>query len=126
MCSDKWLQCGICWVFVVSMYFWVAHVFVSLCRWLLCIVLSSIISVLVVSLGHLQTQVLADLHLKGMAPVFVNKPFFRVPVVLHPLAAAGIHGGPQEGPLNTVSTYGNFHGERGSQRASWTATSTQG
>ncbi|CDJ30453.1 uncharacterized protein EMH_0058280 [Eimeria mitis] len=45
------------------------------------------------------TQVMADLHLKGMAPVFVHKPFFRLPVVLHPLAAAGIHGSPQGGHL---------------------------
>ncbi|CDJ54269.1 DNA polymerase zeta catalytic subunit, putative [Eimeria brunetti] len=48
-----------------------------------------------------QTQVMADLHLKGMAPVFVHKPFFRPPVVLHPLAAAGVHGGPQEDNVAT-------------------------
>ncbi|CDI87412.1 DNA polymerase zeta catalytic subunit, putative [Eimeria praecox] len=53
-----------------------------------------------------QTQVLADLHLKGMAPVFVYKPFFRLPVILHPLAAAGINVDAQGDVLSTDGSAG--------------------
>lgn len=66
------------------------------------------------TLWALQTQVFADLHLKGMAPVFVDKPFFRLPVVLHPLAAAGVQEGVQGSRLSTVSTGEDCH-HRGSE-----------
>ncbi|XP_026192450.1 uncharacterized protein LOC34618141 [Cyclospora cayetanensis] len=48
---------------------------------------------------NFQTQVFADLHLRGMSPVFVQKPYFRTPVLLDPLIAAGVHKGPHSSPL---------------------------